>query len=62
MQPDLFPTVPAKAPKPYSIPEYRVQLVFAITDWSPEGRFLGPFRDVFAAHAHAEGYPTSGSR
>jgi len=24
-------------------------IVFAITDWSPERRFLGPFRDVFAA-------------
>jgi uncharacterized protein (TIGR02452 family) len=24
-------------------------VVFAITDWSPERRFLGPFRDVFAA-------------
>jgi uncharacterized protein (TIGR02452 family) len=23
-------------------------IVFAITDWSPERRFLGPFRDVFA--------------
>ncbi len=22
--------------------------VFAITDWSPDRRFLGPFRDVFA--------------
>jgi hypothetical protein len=22
---------------------------FAITDWSPERRFLGPFRDAFAA-------------
>jgi uncharacterized protein (TIGR02452 family) len=22
-------------------------VVFAITDWSPERRFLGPFRDVF---------------
>lgn len=27
------------------------QVVFAITDWSPERRFLGPFRDVFAANA-----------
>jgi DNA repair protein RadC len=27
MQPDLFPTMPAKALKPYSIPAYRVQLV-----------------------------------
>lgn len=25
------------------------QVVFAITDWSPERRFLGPFRDVFPA-------------
>ena len=25
-------------------------IVFAITDWSPERTFLGPFRDVFAAH------------
>lgn len=24
-------------------------VVFAITDWSPERRFLGPFRDVFAS-------------
>jgi uncharacterized protein (TIGR02452 family) len=24
------------------------QVVFAISDWSPERRFLGPFRDVFA--------------
>ncbi len=24
-------------------------IVFAITDWSPERKFLGPFRDVFAA-------------
>jgi uncharacterized protein (TIGR02452 family) len=23
-------------------------IIFAITDWSPERRFLGPFRDVFA--------------
>jgi uncharacterized protein (TIGR02452 family) len=23
-------------------------IVFAITDWSPERRFLGPFREVFA--------------
>jgi len=27
MQPDMFPTVPAKAPKPYSIPAYRIQPV-----------------------------------
>lgn len=25
------------------------EIVFAITDWSPERRTLGPFRDVFAA-------------
>ena len=24
------------------------EVVFAITDWSPERRFLGPFRDLFA--------------
>ena len=23
------------------------EVVFAITDWSPERRFLGPFRDTF---------------
>jgi uncharacterized protein (TIGR02452 family) len=28
-------------------------IVFAITDWSPERRFLGPFRDVFAVHVSA---------
>jgi uncharacterized protein (TIGR02452 family) len=28
-------------------------IVFAITDWSPGRKFLGPFRDVFAAHANA---------
>jgi hypothetical protein len=22
-------------------------VVFAVTDWSPERRFLGPFREVF---------------
>jgi uncharacterized protein (TIGR02452 family) len=27
-------------------------IVFAITDWSPERRFLGPFRDVFAVNDH----------
>jgi uncharacterized protein (TIGR02452 family) len=27
-------------------------IVFAITDWSPERKFLGPFRDVFAANTH----------
>lgn len=26
---------------------YFSKVVFAITDWSPERRFLGPFRDVF---------------
>lgn len=25
------------------------EVLFAITDWSPERRFLGPFRDVFSA-------------
>lgn len=25
-------------------------IVFAITDWSPERKFLGPFRDVFTAN------------
>ena len=25
-----------------------LNIVFAITDWSPERRFLGPFRDVFS--------------
>jgi uncharacterized protein (TIGR02452 family) len=29
------------------------EIVFAITDWSPESRFLGPFRDVFAADGNA---------
>src|SRR5271167_1548793 len=29
------------------------EIVFAITDWSPERRFLGPFRDVFAADGNA---------
>jgi uncharacterized protein (TIGR02452 family) len=24
-------------------------IVFAITDWSPERRFLGPFRNLFSA-------------
>jgi uncharacterized protein (TIGR02452 family) len=27
-------------------------IVFAITDWSPERKFLGPFRAVFAANTH----------
>jgi uncharacterized protein (TIGR02452 family) len=26
------------------------EVVFAIADWSPERRFLGPFRDVFAGN------------
>ena len=29
------------------------EVVFAITDWSPERKFLGPFRDVFAAKGNA---------
>jgi uncharacterized protein (TIGR02452 family) len=29
------------------------EVVFAITDWSPERKFLGPFRDVFAADDNA---------
>ena len=28
-------------------------IIFAITDWSPERKFLGPFRDVFAANANS---------
>src|SRR5215475_14613519 len=28
-------------------------IVFAITDWSPERKFLGPFRDVFTANANS---------
>jgi uncharacterized protein (TIGR02452 family) len=27
-------------------------IVFAITDWSPERKFLGPFRDVFDSHGN----------
>jgi uncharacterized protein (TIGR02452 family) len=27
-------------------------IVFAITDWSPERKFLGPFRDAFATEDH----------
>jgi uncharacterized protein (TIGR02452 family) len=30
------------------------EVVFAITDWSPERRFLRPFRDVFASIDNAE--------
>jgi len=30
-----------------------VHIVFAITDWSPERRFLRSFREVFAAHGQA---------
>jgi uncharacterized protein (TIGR02452 family) len=29
------------------------EIVFAITDWSPERKFLGPFRDVFTATGSA---------
>lgn len=29
-------------------------VVFAVTDWSPERRFLGPFRDVFSPAAQME--------
>lgn len=29
------------------------EVVFAIVDWSPERRFLGPFREVFAAEQQA---------
>lgn len=28
------------------------EIVFAITDWSQERKFLGPFRDVFAGNDH----------
>ena len=28
--------------------EANPEIVFAITDWSPERKFLGPFRDVFS--------------
>ena len=31
------------------------EVVFAITDWSPERRFLGPFRDAFDASASDAG-------
>ena len=30
------------------------EIVFAIADWSPERKFLGPFRDVFAAFAETQ--------
>lgn len=30
------------------------EVVFAITDWSPERRFLGPFRDAFGAATRSE--------
>jgi hypothetical protein len=33
------------------------EVVFAITEWSPERRFLGPFRDVFAVDGNAQEYP-----
>lgn len=29
-------------------PDAFSEIVFAITDWSPDRRFLGPFRDIFA--------------
>jgi uncharacterized protein (TIGR02452 family) len=29
------------------------EIVFAITDWSPERKFLGPFRDAFASTSQA---------
>jgi uncharacterized protein (TIGR02452 family) len=35
-------------------------IVFAITDWSPERKFLAPFRDVFALNADAHGYERRG--
>jgi hypothetical protein len=25
------------------------EIVFAVIDWSPEGRFIGPFKQVFSA-------------
>jgi len=28
------------------------EVVFAIADWSPERKFLGPFCDVFAANSN----------
>jgi uncharacterized protein (TIGR02452 family) len=31
------------------------EVVFAIADWSPERRFLGPFRDVFGGAPGVEG-------
>jgi hypothetical protein len=37
-------------------------IVLAITDWSPEREFLGPFRDVFAAKDNARGAPMGGVR
>lgn len=30
------------------------EVIFAITDWSPERRFLGPFRDVFSPTTNQE--------
>jgi uncharacterized protein (TIGR02452 family) len=30
------------------------EVVFAIADWSPERRFLGPFREVFTANINGE--------
>lgn len=29
------------------------EVVFAIADWSPQRKFLGPFRDVFAANSNS---------
>jgi uncharacterized protein (TIGR02452 family) len=35
-------------------------VAFAITDWSPERRFLGPFRKVFAPDDNEPGYRAEG--
>jgi len=35
------------------------RVVFAITDWSPERLFLGPFRDAFAASPDPARSPTA---
>lgn len=45
--------------------EYRgtfSDIVFAIADWSPERKFLGPFRDVFAADDRAGEIPSGPGR
>ena len=34
------------------------EVVFAVADWSPERRFLGPFRDAFAELSARSGGPT----